>query len=352
MSFADGWAAINLEMPARVPRTEIAAESHWELVKAVTGIDVSIDSPNDVKSSAGKELVKAWNYDFIWSVAIGSDALAEKHTSMGHGVFAAGGEDFNNNVYCPFSSVNEALAFDPWETYGERDHATLVKKFEDHYKSNCNAFPECVNMTGTYVTLVSGLIDIFGWDMLLMAVGTDPDGFGEVANRYASWIQQYFNALADSNVPVVMVHDDIVWTSGAVFRPEWYRKYVFPNYKKMFAPVLESGKKLLYTTDGNYNEFVDDIAGCGVHGFFMEPLTDMKMVAEKYGKTHVIIGNADTRILLRGRKDEIRAEVERCMAIGKGCPGYFMTVGNNIPPNTPVDAALYYNDVYEELSRR
>jgi len=66
----------------------------------------------------------------------------------------------------------------------------------------------------------------------------------------------------------------------------------------------------------------------------------------------VIIGNADTRILLMGTREEIRTEVERCLSIGRHCPGYFMGVTNMIPPNTPIESALYYNEVYEELSRR
>lgn len=60
----------------------------------------------------------------------------------------------------------------------------------------------------------------------------------------------------------------------------------------------------------------------------------------------------DVRVLMFGTKEDIRAEVERCMRIGKSCPGYFMAVGNHIPPNTPVENVLYYNEVYEELSRR
>ncbi len=56
-----------------------------------------------------------------------------------------------------------------------------------------------------------------------------------------------------------------------------------------------------------------------------------------------------TRILLRGKKDEIQAEVEQCMAIGKQYPGFFLAVGNHIPANTPVESVLYYNDVYAEL---
>jgi hypothetical protein len=29
-----------------------------------------------------------------------------------------------------------------------------------------------------------------------------------------------------------------------------------------------------------------------------------------------------------------------------------MAVGNHIPSNTPIENALYYNEVYDELSRR
>ena len=207
-------------------------------------------------------------------------------------------------------------------------------------------------MTGVYVTLVSGLIDIFGWEMLLLAAGVDPKGFGEVANRYASWIQQHFDALGAADVPVVMIHDDIVWSAGPFISPRWYRQYIFPNYKKLFAPLLDSGKKIMYTSDGDHTKFIDDLAGCGIHGFVLEPWTDMAYIAEKYGRTHAFIGNADTRILLKGDKAAIRAEVERCMAIGKSCPGFFLAVGNHIPANTPVESVLYYQEVYEELSRR
>jgi len=345
-------AAINLEMPERIPRTEYSAESHWDLIKVVTGIDVDACSSPGVQSRARKAFIKAWNYDFIWSTLIGGHVFGDMRTNMGHAVYAAGGVDYNDDISCPFSSPEEVLDFDPWEAYGERDKKKLVKDFEEHYRRNCNANPDAVNMTGIYVTCVSGLIDMFGWEMLLLAAGTDPERFGALTNRYATWIQQYFDALGEADVPVVMVHDDIAWTSGPVFHPDWYRKYIFPNYKNFLAPLIDSGKKIMYTSDGNYTEFIDDIAECGVNGFILEPTTDMRYIAEKYGKTHVFIGNADTRILLSGTKEDIRAEVERCVNIGKDCPGFFMAVGNHIPSNTPVENCLYYNEVYEELSRR
>jgi len=352
MSYEDGWAAMNLEMPARVPRTEYSAPNHWELVKAVTGIDVGVDSPDDVKAKAGRALTQEWNFDLFWSTLIGGGEFGNLQTSMGHAVYAAGGVDYRDDMHCPFNDPEDVLAFDPWEAYGEKDKTELTRRFQTHYDRNCENNPTGVNMTGTYVTCISGHIAIFGWDMLLMAAGIDPVRFGDLTNRYASWMQQYYDALAETDVPVIMSHDDMVWTEGAIFRPDWYREYVFPNYKKLYAPLVGSGKKVIFTSDGNYTEFIDDLVACGVHGFVLEPMTDMAYLAEKYGKTHVFVGNADTRILLLGTKEQIRAEVERCMTIGKDCPGFFMAVGNHIPANTPVENALYYNEVYEELSKR
>ncbi len=352
MSYEDGRAAINLEMTKRVPRTEYSAEGHWDLVKAVTGMNVSVDSDDPLKKKARQAFMEAWNYDFVWRVLIGSPEMGEMCTKMGHAEYAAGGTDYSDEVTCPFKDPDDVLAFDPLETYGQKDKKELIARFEADYKSACEEAPNAVNMTGIYITCVSGLIDMFGWDMLLMAAGINAEKFGEVTNRYAQWIQQYFDALAETDIPVVMVHDDIVWTSGAFFKPDWYCQYVFPNYKKYFAPLIEAGKKIIYTSDGNYTEFVDDIAATGVDGFVMEPTTDMAYIAEKYGKTHVFVGNADTRILLSGTKVQIRAEVERCMEIGKDCPGFFMAVGNHIPANTPVENAIYYNEVCKELGQR
>jgi uroporphyrinogen-III decarboxylase len=149
-----------------------------------------------------------------------------------------------------------------------------------------------------------------------------------------------------------MIHDDMVWSRGPFANPAWYRTYVFPNLKKFIIPLREQGKVVLFTSDGNYTDFIKDLADCGVSGFVLEPLTDLDLLVREYGQTHVIIGNADTRLLLTGKREEIRREVERCLHLGRDCPGYFLAVGNHIPPNTPTDNVLYYNEVYEELCWR
>ena len=352
MSYDDGWAAINLQMPHRIPRTEYSADFHWELVQAVTGIPVGVDSPQQLKESAALDFMRRWNYDFFWSVLIEPAEFGAHGTDMGHAEYASGGVDRREIGVCPYKDPQQVLDFDPWETLGTLDKAELIRRFEAHYLANCMRTPFGVNMTGVYVTLISGFIALFGWDMLLLAAGTDLQRFGDLAHRYATWMQQYFDALAETNVPVVMVHDDIVWSSGPIFHPAWYRRYIFPNYKKYLKPLVESGKKIIFCSDGDFTPFITDIAQTGVHGFVFEPLTSLEAIVESYGQTHVIIGNVDTRVLLSGTRDQIRGEVVRCLSLGRDCPGFFLAVGNHIPPNTPVDHVLYYNQVYEELGWR
>jgi len=344
--------AMNLEMPPRVPRTEFSAEMHWRLIKTVTDIDVNAFSEESVKKTAAIAFINAWNYDFIWSAPITHPELGEYITNMGHAVYADSGTDFDNHITKLFDDPEDVYEFDFYEKLGTRDKNELVKRFDEYYDTNVSTYHNAVNMTGIYITCISGLIALLGWDMLLLSLGLDKKRFGEFTNRYVKWIEQYYIALAESKAPVVMLHDDITWTSGAFIRPEWYREFVFPNYTILFDHLRQAGKKILFTSDGNYTEFIDDIISCGVNGLVLEPTTDMNYIAEKYGKTHIFVGNADTRILLGGSRDDIYNEVKRCMDIGKNCPGFFMAVGNHIPPNTPVENALYYNEVYEELSRR
>jgi hypothetical protein len=352
MSYQDGWAALHLEMPDRVPHTEYSIEMHLELIKRLLNIPLTPQDSDVKKNQAGVALAKELNFDFIWSILTHNQIFGEHRTSMGHASYMEAGTDFDSKTFQLFEDPEDAFAFDPFALYGIRDKRLLTAEYDKHFDQLKQTYENAVTMTGIYVTCMSGLIEIFGWDMLLTACGLNPNAFGEVTNRYCNWILQYFEALAKCKAPVVMIHDDIVWSSGAFLHPDWYRRYIFPNYKKLFQPLHDAGKIIMYTSDGMYTQFIDNIAECGVHSFVMEPTTDMAYIAEKYGKTHSFVGNADTRILLSGTKEDIQNEVRRCMDIGKKYPGFFMAVGNHIPPNTPVENVLIYLDEYEKQSKR
>lgn len=352
MLLEKGDAALNLEMTDRVYRAEYSVYGHTKLMEAVTGMDLHHDPDPETILRAQNAFSRAWDMCLNWSTLIGGGHLGQYRTNMGHAVYAEGGTDWDDDIRALFTDEEDVYAFDPMETLPYESEADMIAAFEKQYADSQARSPDMVHMTGTYITVISGMIDLLGWDMLLTAAGVDPDRFGALVERYSRWMERYYVAMAKSNVPLIMVHDDIVWTQGAFIAPEWMRRYVFPAYQRYFSHLKAAGKRILFTSDGDYTAFVDDLAALGVNGFVLEPLTDMRYTADKYGKTHVFVGNADTRVLLWGSRDDIRREVQRCMDIGKKYPGFIMAVGNHIPPNTPVDSCLYYDAFCKELGRR
>ena len=346
-----GMKALQLEMTDHVCRMEYSVFGHRKLLERVTGITVE-EQQNGRGGEAFTQFCTEWDICMHWNVLIHKNFLGSYVTSMGHAEYAESGADYDRNVYELFADEEEVFAFDPCEKLPYLKEEEIVRAFNDNYRAVSASVGDAVAMTGIYISCMSGLIDMLGWNMLLNCAATDPRAFGEFTQRYSLWIERYFAALAKSEAPVVMIHDDIVWTEGAFISPEWYRKYIFPAYKRCFRHLHEAGKRIMYTSDGNYTEFIDDIAECGIHAFVMEPMTDMAYIAEKYGKTHAFVGNADTRVLLHGSREDIRREVQRCMDIGKKYPGFIMSVGNHIPPNTPVDSCMWYNEFCRELGRR
>ena len=60
MSYDLGWAALNLEMPDRVPRTEYSlAEYHFPLIERVTSLKVTDQSTGAEKHAARRALREA-----------------------------------------------------------------------------------------------------------------------------------------------------------------------------------------------------------------------------------------------------------------------------------------------------
>ena len=348
-----GLAALALEATDRVPRTEYSAhDTHWELIRRVTGIDTRVVGNRGRASAA---FVEAWDYAFLWATEVGRERLGRgRITRMGHGAYAEladGTADFDTRTARPFSSLDEMLALDPCREYGGLDARALTTELERRYQERCRRFPSTLNMGGVYITLFSGLIEIYGWEGLLLALA-HPSELSRVVDGYAEWVAQFFRAYAATSIPVLMCHDDLCWSSGPAASPEWYRRALFPHLRRLLAPWKEAGKKVIFTSDGDYTLFFDDLVRCGCDAFVMEPHSDMADFAARHGHAHAFVGNADTRVLLLGGRDDIRREVERCFDVGRRCPGFVMAVGNHIPPNTPVDNALWYDECYRRLAVR
>ena len=354
MSYRDGFAALNLEFSPKIPRTEYSvAHYHWELVKRVTGTTLDLSIPEN-RPAATRDFLKAWDYGMMWSTYVGRNLLERAGaviTDMGHAVF--GGEDYNDKITHPYETPADVYAVDPARQFAQFGTEVIAAEFEEDYRNVVAAYGEdLVNMSGTYISLFSGLIDLFGWEALLLAMGDEPERFVRVVDSYAEWMEQFFDGFAQSSVPVMMVHDDLCWTSGPVTSPEWYRAHIFPHLKRFVGKVKEAGKLVYFTSDGFIEPFYADIVDLGVNSVVMEPCNDIFRFAETYGDRTGFVGGMDCRTLTYSSKEDIKAQMEKLMVLGHRYPGFMLAVGNHLSVDVPVDRALYYNDLYESLAYR
>ena len=340
MSYERGLAAIRLEKPDTIPHTEYVA--HPKLIEHVTGMKAG-------QAGITEEFYRRWEFDLVWR----TDSPPFENAPEAWMGSARYGEDQElREPTHPFTDEEEVLAFDPVEAIGIPDKEETRALFERNWRQSQADLPMVVVPSGYYNTVFTWCIRSFGWDLFMAAAMADPKRFDRVLEGFFQLSKPIFDASAEIPLDAFICHDDIVWTAGAVFRPEWYREKIFPRYKKLWEPLREAGIPILFCSDGDFTEFVDDIADAGADGFIFEPLTNLAYVAERYGQTHVIVGNADCRILTFGTPDDIVAEVKRCADIGRDLPGYFFAVGNHIPYNVPIENALLYFELIKEMGKR
>lgn len=148
-------------------------------------------------------------------------------------------------------------------------------------------------------------------------------------------------------VELVIVHDDIAGTRGVFLSPAWYRRYVFPWYKRIFEAIQEAGRKVVYISDGNYMPVLDDILATGPDGLYIEstsmaPATFMA----RAGRNKIYMLKSDSRNIDLGTAEDIRAELTQLRDLHVQYPGMFMYRGGGNPRPGNVETFVRY---YEEL---
>jgi hypothetical protein len=328
--------------------TEYSLEYHLDYLARRTG-----------RSRHDPELLRrGWDgcaLDFIWAT---DDGLVDwdktgRTTDMGHAAYAADAGDQRAPKASPFQAMEEVWAFDAVREYGLPEFDAQVRAYEARVQEARRAFPNQLTTGGYYKTIVSGAIQAFGWDMLLLAA-SDPRKMEKVFDSFFRRTLFHMQAWARTSAPVIIQHDDFVWTGGAFMNPDIYRQAIIPCYAELWKLLHEAGKKVLFCSDGDFTGFAADVARAGADGFIFEPCMDFGRMADQFGQTHCLVGSCvDCRDLTFGTWDKVQAEMDRTFAELEKCQGALVAVGNHLPPNIP-EAMLdrYFDYLLARLAKR
>ena len=340
-------ANLHLQPTGRWGHTEYSMEYHPDYLASRCGCDPEDDN---FKKAWQKQL--EIDFNFYINDGLINWGEAGRVTDMGHAVYAEDGSDQHQPAECPFETPEEVWNFDAVDEYGLPDEAEQVAEYERIMQSFRRDFPDQLYPGGTYKTLVSGAIQTFGWDMLLLAA-SDPDKLEKVLDSFFRRSLFFYKCWAQTSAEAVLTHDDFVWTSGAFMNPEIYRNVIIPRYAELWKVVHDAGKKVLFCSDGNFMDFAEDVAEAGADALIFEPVNDFGFMVDHFHDRCCLVGSyVDCRDLTFQRWEKVQADIERTFERLQECRGAIVAVGNHLPANIPEDMLdRYYKAVLPRLER-
>lgn len=339
---------IHLKPTDRYAHTEYSLDYHKDYITEITGLpEGHVDRQRAFYDFA--------NIDFIWSTNDGlrsNWAEFGRATNMGHAEYAADGSDMSDSHNSPFTSEEDVWAFDAVSEYGLPEFQDQVDAYEAQVERARVNHPGQLVTGGYYKTIVSGAIDAFGWDMLLIG----SSDLARMERVYDSIFQRtlfHMKAWAETSVDVVIQHDDFVWTEGPFMNPDFYRSAIIPRYAELWKPLKAADKKVLFCSDGDFSMFTEDVVQAGADGLIFEPVCDFESMVDRFGQDAVLIGSdVDCRDLTFHDWDVVKRKIDRTFELAQRCRGLIVAVGNHMPPNIPQDMVdRYLRYLAEKLAK-
>jgi hypothetical protein len=199
-----------------------------------------------------------------------------------------------------------------------------------------------------YGTLITRATIEFGWEPFLTALALEPQRFGKILNRFGQgslavvegWIQTHGTEL-------IIIHDDIAATRGLIISPAFCRQYVFPWYERIFAAIHAADRKVLYISDGNYSQILDDLLVLSPDGLYIESSSMAPGdFMRRAGNDKLFLIKTNSQVIDFGTPEDIYRELYALHELHKEFPGMMIYRGGG---NPRPDNAEAFDRYYREL---
>lgn len=204
-----------------------------------------------------------------------------------------------------------------------------------------------------YTTLFMWPVEVFGWEVFMVAAMEDPGRFhDQILRPFAAQSREIVAEIVrGSRGPLVFVHDDLCDARGPVFRPDWYEEFIFPHYPEILAPARAAGRRVILVADGNLSALLHRLPGLGFDGLMFEspatPLEDVLAAFDHPG--HLLVGGIETGKLTGGSPAQIAAMVRGVGERTAGRPGFAIASGGGLHDDIPMVNLEAYFDTRAEI---
>jgi len=293
MSLKRALKALNLERPGDLLLLGVPTEDE-KLIEKLTGAKIET---KDQKEKM-KNIFKAFDVDLFYQLGVNFNVVWSNRTpKLAEGSFEELKEDFPftdafhvayKNLKLrrtetasqlwvtkrPFKNYEELLNY--LEEYDPRnDELRSTYEITNEYRRVFQEYQELIGETTLfagefYLTLFTYLDIHVGLQMIARLSNQNPEVLDELIAKYAQVARKHVEAWSNTGIKMFVSHDDIAWKGGLFFPTEWYRKHVIQWWKYIWEPIKDKSIKLIFVSDGDYRNLMEDLIKIGVGGFHVE----------------------------------------------------------------------------------
>jgi len=316
---------VSLEEPDRVPLAELLAD--LDIIKAMIGKDV-LDLEDYIKFH-----IKA-GMDYVRVLADGREAF------FGNLVSGRTEKVYEYSLYSEKTSRTWAP-----------EHEGTVKTVEDFAKiesfdvsqihaSTAEKLRKILDKKYPKIGLMAGFGDVFtttwmlrGFTNFCRDLYVNRQLIKKIYEKVSEVALHECKVLIEAGVDAVWPSDDIAHTDGTLVSPKDLREFFFPWLKEIGKIAKKHSLPVIYHSDGDLTEVMDDIISCHVDA--IQPIQpkamDIVEVKKRWGDKLALIGNIDLEytLTLGGVEDVIRKVKERIKELAPG-GGYAVGTSNTV----------------------
>lgn len=187
--------------------------------------------------------------------------------------------------------------------------------------------------------VVLGMTDAFaipwklrGMDNFMVDLIEEPEFVHRLVATVVEYNRRLIERAARIGVDIVRLTDDYAMAKGPFMAPEMWIEFIQPGLRALVETAHGLGLKVVKHCCGNLRGLIEPILDTGVDGLHpIQPFPGQTLggFKERYGRRVCLIGNVDCiDVLCTGSREDVVADVRRCIREGATGGGYMLASSN------------------------
>ena len=223
----------------------------------------------------------------------------------------------------------------------------LDPRFFDDINLKIEKYPDCFRVFNIGFSLYERAWTLRGMVPLMMDFYDNPDFVRDLFRQIADYnIAQVKKAL-EFDIDAVYFGDDWGQQHGLQMGYKLWKKFIFPELKRMYSVVKDAGKYVFIHSCGDVDELFDDLIDIGLNCFnpFQPEVMDVWSLLPKYrGKLSFHGGISTQQTLPFGTTKDVEIETRKLIELGKE-GSYILAPAHAVEGDVPLENMLAFINV-------